>query len=211
MRNVTWMHAALAVATLAGAWAQEPAAGGVDEAPIIEVRDGVARFEVATNVPTISVHGKSQQLQVRARVRQQPDVITLSDLDATVPVRSLTTGLSLRDDHMRRYIFTTERGETPDLRFTGESVDCPVPPRQAPCTLSGTLSIRGAARPFVMAVKLSRDGGRLRALGDGTVKLSDYGIPLPSQLGVKTCDEVKIHLELAARAPAAAAHAGGGR
>ena len=39
----------------------------------------------------------------------------------------------------------------------------------------------------------------MRASGQGIVKLSTYGIDQPSQLGVRTTDEVKLKLELTAR------------
>ncbi len=49
---------------------------------------------------------------------------------------------------------------------------------------------------------MKKVGDAYRAAGDGIVKLSSYGISRPSQLGVTTTDEVKLHLEFTAKAAA---------
>ena len=58
---------------------------------------------------------------------------------------------------------------------------------------------RGLLRPFTMTLTVSRDGGGFRAAGDGIVKLSAYGIEQPAQFGVRTRDDVKLHLDFTAR------------
>ena len=50
-----------------------------------------------------------------------------------------------------------------------------------------------------MALLVSRDGTGFRAAGDGIVKLSTYGIEPPAQFGVRTRDDVKLHLDFTAR------------
>ncbi|HXT30273.1 MAG TPA: hypothetical protein VN716_13360, partial [Vicinamibacterales bacterium] len=57
----------------------------------------------------------------------------------------------------------------------------------------------GTARPFSISLKVTEDRDSYRASGDGIVKLSAYGIPQPSQLGVHTDDEIKLRLEFTAR------------
>jgi polyisoprenoid-binding protein YceI len=178
------------------------------------VHSGLASFDVGTSIPAIRVHGKSSQVEASARLHAQQSGIVLTEMQAVVPVRTLTTGLGLRDEHMRRYVFATGDGKTPDVRFTGSEAQCAMPSAQGTtCRVEGQLAIRGDARPFTIGLKLTRDGALYRAVGDGVVKLSDYGIPLPSQLGVSTENEVKLHLEFTATPAAARAVAttGGGR
>ena len=64
---------------------------------------------------------------------------------------------------------------------------------------SGELAVRGTPRPFAVALKISRKGAAFRVTGDGKVSLAEYGISAPSQLGVKTDEEVKVHLDFTAR------------
>ena len=171
----------------------------VDGPAAVEVRGGTAAFDASTNVSAISIHGKSTALAGRARIVLNAGRMTIEGLDATVPVKTLNTGMGLRDEHMRKHVFTTPDGQIPDLRFSADSASCSGTDVQSTCQLSGQLTVRGTPRPFAIALKVTRDGGAFRAVGDGIVKLSAYGIPQPSQLGVRTADEVVLHLDFLAR------------
>jgi polyisoprenoid-binding protein YceI len=171
-----------------------------DTSPV-EVRGGTAAFAVDTNVSAISVHGKSNALTARLRIRQAPDGLMLEGIEAAVPVKTLNTGMGMRDEHMRKHIFTTDDGQLPDLRFNADKSVCSkVGAHQSTCELSGNLAIRGTARPFTIVMKVSEEGDTLRAIGDGSVMLSAYGIERPSQLGVKTADDVKLRFDITAKA-----------
>ena len=101
---------------------------------------------------------------------------------------------------MRRYVFTTSGGEVPDLRFEGGNASCPgvLAGHEATCNISGTLSIRGIPRSFSVMLKIreANGGPSFRGGGDSVVRLSDYGIDPPSQFGVKTANEIQVHLEI---------------
>jgi len=58
---------------------------------------------------------------------------------------------------------------------------------------------RANFRRRTVTLTVSRDGAAFRAAGDGVVKLSTYGIDQPSQFGVRTRDDVKLHLDFTAR------------
>jgi len=187
---------AIVVLALAGTAAAQTAG----DANVVEVKNGTAAFEVGTNVGAISVHGKSNDLTARLRMRQAPDGAVLEGIEAAVPVKSIGTGMGLRDSHMRKYVFTTTDGQVPDLKFSADKAVCSKGEgRQSTCQLSGNLAIRGTERPFSIVLKVSEDGDTLRAVGDGTVTLSAYGIERPSQLGVTTEDDVKLRLDLTAK------------
>jgi polyisoprenoid-binding protein YceI len=182
-------------------FAARVASAGPDEWSLVEVRGGTASFDAATNVSAITVHGKSSELDARARVREASDGLALERVEATVPVKSLATGMGLRDEHMRKLIFTNPDGSVPDVKFVSHDATCApdVTKRQATCTVSGELAIRGILRPFTMTLLISRNGAAFRAAGDGIVKLSAYGIEQPSQFGVRTSDDVKLRLDFTAR------------
>jgi polyisoprenoid-binding protein YceI len=181
-------------------FAGQAAAQTGGDAAVVEVRGGTAAFDVDTNISGISVHGRSKALTARLRVRQAPDGVVLEGIEAAVPVTSIGTGMGIRDKHMRKYVFTTADGQLPELRFSAEKAVCAkAAARQSTCELSGNLAIRGTARPFTAVLKVSEDGDTFRAVGDGTVTLSAYGIERPSQLGVKTADHVKLRFDLTAK------------
>jgi polyisoprenoid-binding protein YceI len=182
----------------------------------VEVRGGVASFDANTNISAVTIHGKSTALQAHMLVHREADALTVESIDVVLPIKTLTTGMGLRDEHMRKYIFTTADGNVPDLKFSAQHATCPAPAqsRDLACQVSGNLQIRGVSRPFTMSIKVKEDGSReLHAKGDAVVKLSDFGIGAPSELGVKTLDEVKIHLDFMGKPTAltATARTEGGR
>ena len=68
-------------------------------------------------------------------------------------------------------------------------------------TVRGQMTIRGAARPFEMPVRLHVDESRrLVVEGEAALELSDYGVVAPNKLGVISMqDEVRIWIALRAR------------
>lgn len=111
---------------------------------------------------------------------------------------------------MTKYVFTTDDGRVPDLRFAGGQTSCTNGPTGgSSCHVEGELTIRDTRRPFAIDLKVDRSGQSFRASGDGVVLLSTYGIERPSQLGVTTRDEVRLHLEFTA-APVTSVPASGG-
>jgi polyisoprenoid-binding protein YceI len=191
---------------------------GVSAAPdawsVVEVRGGTASFDAATNISAISVHGKSNELDARASVREGSNGLALESVEATLPVKSLATGMGLRDEHMRKLVFTNPDGSVPDVRFVSKTATCApdaAKRQSATCTVAGELAIRGILKPFTMTLVVSRDGAGFRAAGDGIVKLSTYGIEQPSQFGVRTRDDVKLHLDFTARPSTMTARLGGTR
>jgi polyisoprenoid-binding protein YceI len=182
-----------------------------DAANVI-VEGGSATFIVNTTVPGICVKGKSSALQAHAVVERDGGNLRVDKIEATIAVKSIATGMALRDEHMRRYIFTTSDGKMPDLRFEAPAVACGPQGERASdvtCQVKGELSIRGVARPFSLALKVRPDGAAYRASGDAIIELSDYGIEQPSQFGVKTSNEIQLRLEFTAKSAADVIAAGG--
>ena len=185
-----------------------------DNGATAAVQGGAASFIVNTTVPGVSVKGKSTALEARAVVQHQGEGLRLENLEASLPVKSILTGMAIRDEHMRRYIFTAPDGTMPDLRFAGGDTLCTAQAGhqgEFSCKIYGTLAIRGVARPFAIPLKLRAEGQAFRGAGDAIVKLSDYGIEQPSQFGVKTANEIQVRLDFTAKEAAAAIASGAAR
>jgi polyisoprenoid-binding protein YceI len=174
-------------------------AGGQGEEATIQLNGGTVTFEVSTNVFSTTVRGESNAITGGTRLRDNGSGLRLEQLEAVVPVGSLKTGIKLRDEHMRKYIFETSNGQAPDVRFSADNAECPKNGAGYVCSTSGNLAIRGTARPFTIELKVARNDEGFQVTGDGKLALSAYGIDRPSQFGVRTEDEVKIHLDLKAR------------
>jgi polyisoprenoid-binding protein YceI len=163
---------------------------------------GVTEFEAPTNVPAVSVKGKSTSVQGRVTVSHETDGIVLEHIEAWTPVKTLETGMAVRNEHMRKHVFTTPDGQAPDLRFESGKASCPARGGQEYiCQVAGDLSIHGVARPFTIQLKVRQAGGpgAFKAAGEAVVKLSDYDIPQPTQFGVKVLNEVKLRFEFSGK------------
>jgi polyisoprenoid-binding protein YceI len=192
-----------------------PAAGPAIQG-LLEIESGSAAFEATTNVPGVGIKGKSTALTGHVALSRGDGGLNVSEIDAALPVRSLSTGMKVRDEHMRKYIFTAGDSQLPDVRFSAASIACPVngSAQEFRCQVSGELSIRGMARPFAMLLHVREQSGASAAFhgtGDAVVRLSDYGIAAPSQFGVTASNEVKLHIDFSVRERPAAAPAGGAR
>ena len=200
---------------IASAIAQSGPAANDRATENVAVEDGVISFSVSTNVPAIEVHGKSTALAAHVLLRRDGDSLKLERVEASLPVKTLETGMAMRDEHMRKYIFTTPSGDVPDLRFESGTATCPgvAPGHEGTCKIAGQLTIRGVSRAFSMLLKVRQEGSSatFHVSGDSVVRLSDYGIPVPSQLGVKTANEVQVHLRLSGKETSAVLAAAEGR
>jgi polyisoprenoid-binding protein YceI len=193
---------ALAVVFLLLAWRGAAAQGPAADASALTVTGGAASFEVSTNVLGTMVRGKSSALTASTLLRSSAAELILERLEATLPVASLKTGIKLRDQHMVKYIFQTADGQQPDLHFTAGDARCVRADSVSPysCAAAGMLTIRGTPRPFSITLEVTPEGSGYHVKGDGKVTLTSYGIERPSQFGVRTGDEVRLHLEFSARA-----------
>jgi polyisoprenoid-binding protein YceI len=182
----------------------------------VTIESGTASFEAGTNVPGIEIKGASSLLSGRASVSHDSSGLLIEQIHVTLPVKSLATGMKVRDEHMRKYIFTTAGGQLPDVEFSAAQAACR--PNSGPedftCQVAGDLSIRGVSHAFsiTLNVKEQESGSTLtyRAIGDGVVRLSDYGIAPPSQFGVSATNEVKLRLNFGGRQAITQTAGGGG-
>lgn len=161
---------------------------------------GSVSFEVATNVFGTTVKGRSSSLSGNSRLRDGGEALQLEQIEVKVPVGTLQTGIKLRDQHMRQYVFETADHQTPDLTFSAAAAACVRGTRDSyTCTAAGTLALRGTSRPFTIALDVRREGPAFTVRGAGKVALSHYGIERPAQFGVRTDDEVVLRLDFSAR------------
>jgi polyisoprenoid-binding protein YceI len=126
---------------------------------------------------------------------------TTSDLRASedggnlvivVPLANLSTGIGLRDQHMKdRYL---EIGKYPETTLTlarsvlklpsgGEKVEADAP---------GTLQLHGQSRPVSVHYEATRDGGAFAAAGKFRINMTEFGVNVPSYLGVTVKPDVDV-------------------
>ncbi|MEO6710553.1 MAG: YceI family protein [Planctomycetota bacterium] len=114
---------------------------------------------------------------------------------------SLDTGLADRDKDMHKSL-GSEQFKTIEFQWTGFSADqIDAKAMTISGKATGKLSIRGVSQELTLPVKVSVDASRRVVIeGETKIRLSDYAVVPPSQLGViKVEDEVKIWIALRAR------------
>ena len=114
---------------------------------------------------------------------------------------SLDTGLADRDEGMRELLESAKQKQVTFTwsAFEAQAVD--VEKQLVTGTARGKLAIRGVEREIAMPVKVSVDASkRVSVDGEAKIKLTDFGIEPPSQLGmIEVEDELRLWISLRAR------------
>lgn len=116
---------------------------------------------------------------------------------------TLLTGVDGRDANMWEHLDTKNHPQIRFViaRFVPAAGGIDVGKQTARGEVQGTMSIRGVERQLRMPVGIEVDASkRVVVTGQVPLKLSDYGVPVPSQLGVINMqDEVVVWIALRAR------------
>ncbi len=125
-----------------------------------------------------------------------------------VQAATLGTGVDGRDTNMREHLEVTAHPTISFAvaRFVAAADGVDIAGRTSRGTVHGRMTIRGVSREVEMPIRIEVDPQqRVVVTGQVPLLLSDYGVPVPSQLGlVNMQDEVKVWIALRARARAGA-------
>lgn len=135
---------------------------------------------------------------------------TTSDLDVDdqgakivvrVPLRNLATGISLRDDHMRnKYL---QVGSYPNAELTLDRAAVRFPSGEglanaASGDATGTMAIHGKTKQVTVHYSVGRSNGALHVVGSTHLDIRDYGIDVPSYLGVTVKPDIDVDVQFSA-------------
>jgi polyisoprenoid-binding protein YceI len=129
-----------------------------------------------------------------------PELVVSDDLqriEVKVPLANLTTGISLRDSHMRdKYL---EVGKYPDARLTIDraSLRFPADGGDADATGIGALTLHGQVQQVGFHYRLSRRGQKTTVTGDLQLNMNKFGIASPSYLGLSVKPDVAVSVQFA--------------
>jgi polyisoprenoid-binding protein YceI len=112
----------------------------------------------------------------------------------TVDLRTLATGINLRDNHMREGYLEVQKGDGFQAATLSKiqlgGIDPTLPVGKA--TFRGTLTLHGQEREVTGTADIKRSGSTLKVQASFPVKVSDFAIASPTYLGVGVRDEVTI-------------------
>jgi polyisoprenoid-binding protein YceI len=131
----------------------------------------------------------------------------------TLPLGSLETGIGLRDKHLRNQI-ESDKFPLAELRVPLSALQLPAPGASASGSAQAPLSFHGQVKPVSFTWQAKRGDG-FEVTGALQLDYRDYGVAVPSYLGitVKPMVDVAVAFHLAepraaAAPPAASAGAG---
>ncbi len=129
-----------------------------------------------------------------------PSASSSTEAEACVQIEasSLTTGIDLRDERMRRSHLHTDRFPTILFTMSGVEQTEPLGGDRYTSTLRGALTLHGVTRPLTAQVKAHLTSTLLEVEGKVSLRLSTYQIPIPSFLFIPMRDEVVVSFKVKA-------------
>jgi polyisoprenoid-binding protein YceI len=129
-----------------------------------------------------SLEGKTNELRV------DDDGTTLK---IVVPLAGLKTGIALRDRHMREKYLQVEKYPDAVLELPWASVKLPSEGQTADGTAHGKMTIHGQSHFVEVTYRVARTGNRYQVNGSVPLKLTDYGIDIPSYFGITVQPDIQ--------------------
>ena len=112
-----------------------------------------------------------------------------------VDLRTLKTGIGMRDRHMKENYLEVEKGPS---FGTATLENITVDKLDGKTSFNATLVLHGERRSITGSATLERRDGGYRVQAEFPVKVSHYNIAKPSYLGVGVQDEIRIKIALTA-------------
>lgn len=162
---------------------------------VLDPHESTIHFDADARLHTFT--GVAGQLSGRMRL---PGVSRVSEAAACVEIEasSLTTGITMRDNTMRRSHLHTDR--FPTILFTLSGLDQiqPQGDDRYTATLRGSLTLHGVTAPLVIPTKAALNKHKLSVEGTVPLRLSTFQIPIPSFLFIPMKDEVIVSFKVVA-------------
>lgn len=111
----------------------------------------------------------------------------------TVKLGALTTGMSLRDKHMREKYLEVQTYPTAVLRVARSALKLPAPGQSGAFDAPGTMTLHGTTKPVTVHYSARNDAPSAYAVtGSLTLDMTDYGVQKPSYMGLTVKPSVDI-------------------
>lgn len=119
----------------------------------------------------------------------------------TFDLGSLNTGIKLRDEHMKQKYLEVGKFAQATLALSqfpipesiqgerGQSEEVP---------FKGTLLLHGIQKPVSGVATLNRNGKQMKVRANFDIKVTDYGIVIPSFAGITMAEDVQVTVQIAA-------------
>jgi polyisoprenoid-binding protein YceI len=162
----------------------------------IEPGESRVEFEMRDNRGGFT--GTTDRVEGIVTVRQGDAETFGATIEGRIDARTLTTGNGMRDGQMRRDFLRTD--QHPFIAFRGTAT-----PRDRltasviRAVMRGSLTIRETTREVEVPLEIIALAGEYRATGEVTIRLTEFGIPIPRFLIFVAEDPVLVRLRIRLR------------
>ena len=157
----------------------------------------VERGDISVKCPmTIGGSFEAKTAALSGSVTAGANGLRTLDGSLAVDLRTLDTGINLRNEHLREKYLEVNKGTGFDtatlsaIDLTGLS---PVAP-EGKGSFTGLLTVHGVAKTVTGAVDVRRASGGLRVQASFRLDLSDYNIAKPRYLGIGVTNTVRVEV-----------------
>lgn len=144
-----------------------------------------ARF-VASGPGGLKIEGKTSELLVT----EEGDNVRF-----VVPLGALDTGIELRNRHMREKYLEVPKYPNAELVVARAALKFPAEGQSSSGEAPGTMTIHGQSKPVTVNYRAQRGGAGIDVSGTIRIDIKQFGIDIPSYLGVTVKPDVDVRLE----------------
>ena len=120
------------------------------------------------------------------------------DVVITVPLANLATGISVRDKHMKEKYLEVPKFPSATLTVKRSALKVPSAGESVALDVAGAVNLHGQTRPVTVHYEVKRDGPTLTTRGRFHINMGDFGITVPSYLGVTVKPDVDVSADFRA-------------
>lgn len=142
--------------------------------------------------------GKPAMIRIRGEAQSLNGEATIKDKKVTaefkLPIQSLSTGIELRDKHMKEKYLESEKYTDAVLKIENLELKSLEASKDEPFT--GTLKLHGIEKPVAGTFSNTGSEGSQKIHAEFKIKISDHGIEIPSYAGIKVTDDVEVKIDV---------------
>lgn len=154
-------------------------------------------WQIAYTAPTRYADGYTVQGKARSFLGSfRFENGQLLSLEGVVPISSLNSGLSARDESVRELVFQTSDRRMPDLEFKSKPTMCQPQDKGWVCAVQGSFKIREEWQPVAGTVHIGEYQGRTWLHAEGTLYLSKFAFYANGPAALKVADRVDVAIDL---------------
>lgn len=120
------------------------------------------------------------------------------NVTVTVALKDLDTGIGLRNKHMREKYLEVDKYPNAVLVLPRSAIQAPAPGAGGSGSATGAMTLHGVTKPVAVQWSARNDGGTFRVNGTAALNMNDFGIQVPSYLGVTVKPQISVEIRFAA-------------